>query len=138
MATSTSRLALSFGLAVTACTFRQNPDIDTVEAIKELKVGEALVSFIENKGEPSRVQRALICPPQGRIGPLTDAERRSCIEYSPVFGKYEDRQERDSAKEMLDKAAPKDDEEQQAGAGGWWGTIFAGGKNPRTDRKSVV
>ena len=117
-----------------AKTFRQNPDIDTAEAIKELKVGEALVSFIETKGEPSMVHRVLICPPEARIGPLTEPERRGCIEHSPVFGKYEDRQERDSAKEMLDKAAPKEDEEQQAGAGGWWGTIFAGGKNPRTGR----
>ena len=119
-----------------AKTFRQNPDIDTVEAIKELKVGEALVSFIENKGEPSMVQRAMICPPQARIGPLSEEERRGCIRYSPVFGKYEERQERDSAKEMLDKAASKDEETQEAsaGGGGWWGTIFSGGKNARTGR----
>jgi DNA helicase HerA-like ATPase len=117
-----------------AKTFRQNPDLDTAEAIKELKVGEALVSFLENKGEPSMVQRTMICPPQARIGPLTDEERRGCIEYSPVFGKYEDRQERDSAAEMIDKNKPKDDEEAQAGAGGWWGTILTGGKNPRTGR----
>ena len=118
-----------------AKTFRQNPDLDTAEAIKELKVGEALVSFLENKGEPSMVQRTLICPPQARIGPLTDEERRGCIEYSPVFGKYEDRQERDSAKEMLDKRAGSDEtQEADAGGGGFWGTIFSGGKNPKTGR----
>jgi hypothetical protein len=119
-----------------AKTFRQNPDLDTAEAIKELKVGEALVSFLENKGEPSMVQRTLIIPPQARIGPLTDEERRGCIEYSPVFGKYEDRQERDSAKEMLDKKAASDEtqEADASGGGGWWGTIFAGGKNARTGR----
>ena len=81
------------------------------------------------------VQRALICPPQGRIGPLTDEERRGCIEYSPVFGKYEDRQERDSAKEMLDKKSGAETQEADAGGGGgFWGTIFAGGKNARTGR----
>ncbi len=117
-----------------AKTFRMNPDLDTVEAIKELKLGEALVSFIENKGEPSMVQRAMIAPPQGRIGPLTDAERRSCIEYSPVFGKYEDRQERDSAKEMLDKKQGEAETQEASAGGGFWGTIFAGGKNPKTGR----
>ncbi len=118
-----------------AKTFRQNPDLDTVEVIKELKVGEALVSFLENKGEPAMVQRALICPPQGRIGPLTDEERRGCIEYSPVFGKYEDRQERNSAKEMLDKKQGTETSEADAGGGGgFWGTIFAGGKNSKTGR----
>ena len=117
-----------------AKTFRQNPNLDTVEAIKELKLGEALVSFLENKGEPAMVQRAMICPPQGRIGPLTDEERRGCIEYSPVFGKYEDRQERDSAKEMLDRKAGSEAQEADAGGGGFWGRIFAGGKNPNTGR----
>lgn len=117
-----------------AKTFRQNPDLDTVEAIKELKVGEALVSFLENKGEPAMVQRAMICPPQARIGPLTDEERRGCIEYSPVFGKYEDRQERDSAREILDKKAGTEAQEADAGGGGFWGTILGGGKNPKTGR----
>jgi DNA helicase HerA-like ATPase len=117
-----------------ARTFRQNPDIDTAEAIKELKVGEALVSFLENKGEPSIVQRVLICPPQARIGPLSDEERRGCIEYSPVFGKYEDRIERDSAREMLEKKQAADESQQADSSGGFWGTIFAGGKNPRTGR----
>ncbi len=118
-----------------ARTFRQNPDLDTAEVIKELKVGEALVSFLENKGEPAIVQRVLICPPQGRIGPLSDEERRGCIEYSPVFGKYEDREERESAREMLEKKQATETQEADAGGGGgFWGTIFAGGKNARTGR----
>jgi DNA helicase HerA-like ATPase len=60
-------------------TFRKNPAIDTERAIQELKVGEALVSFLHNKGEPSVVQRALIRPPMSRVGPLTDEERRDLI-----------------------------------------------------------
>ncbi len=73
-----------------ASTFRPNPELDTERVILELKVGEALVSMLENKGEPSIVQRTLIRPPSGRIGPLTDAERKNLIETSPVYGKYED------------------------------------------------
>ncbi len=55
--------------------------------IMELKVGEALVSMLENKGEPSMVQRTFIRPPEGRLGPVSKDERLSVIEYSPVFGK---------------------------------------------------
>src|SRR4029453_19558911 len=69
-------------------TFRRNPELDTERVILELKVGEALVSMLENKGEPSIVQRTLIRPPEGRIGPLTEAERRSIIPASPFNRKY--------------------------------------------------
>ena len=54
-----------------AQTFRKNPDMDTERAIQELQVGEALVSVLHNKGEPSVVQRTLVRPPMSRVGPLT-------------------------------------------------------------------
>ncbi len=60
-------------------TFRPNPALDTQRVIQELKVGEALVSVLHNKGEPSVVQRTLIRPPMSRVGPLTDAERTAAI-----------------------------------------------------------
>ena len=60
-------------------TFRANPDIDTERAIQELQVGEALVSVLHNKGEPSVVQRTLIRPPMSRVGPLTAEERKAII-----------------------------------------------------------
>ena len=56
-----------------AQTFRKNPDLDTERAIQELQVGEALVSVLHNKGEPSVVQRTLVRPPMSRVGPLTPA-----------------------------------------------------------------
>lgn len=61
-------------------TFVKNPEINTEQAIQQLKVGEALVSTLRNKGEPSMVQRALIRPPMARVGPLTPAERDALIE----------------------------------------------------------
>ncbi len=60
-----------------AQTFRPNPDIDTERAIQELKVGEALVSLLHGKGEPSMVERTLIRPPMSRVGPLTADERKA-------------------------------------------------------------
>lgn len=51
-------------------TFRQNPDIDTVQAIGSLNTGEALISFLTPSGSPDMVERALVLPPesQGRPG----------------------------------------------------------------------
>jgi len=116
-----------------ATTFRKNPDLDTEKVIMEMKVGEALVSTLENKGEPSMVQRTLIRPPEGRVGPVTADERQSVIEYSPVYGKYEETVDRESAHEMLTKRTEA--AAQQAGAGeggGGWGDIIFGGGAPAT------
>jgi DNA helicase HerA-like ATPase len=117
-------------------TFRKNPDLDTARVILELTVGEALVSMLENKGEPSMVQRTLIRPPEGRMGPVTKDERLSVIEYSPVFGKYEDAVDRESAHEMLAKRTEA--AAQEASSGGSWtdvifgtGTTAAGRRQPQ-------
>ena len=66
-------------------TFRPNPDINTERAIQELKVGEALVSVLVNKGEPSMVQRTLIRPPMSRVGPLKDAERQKLVDAGAYY-----------------------------------------------------
>jgi DNA helicase HerA-like ATPase len=108
-------------------TFRKNPDLDTERVIMELKTGEALVSTLENKGEPSMVQRTLIRPPEGRVGPVSADERLSVIEYSPVYGKYEETVDRESAHEIITKRADKTSEEAGAGGGGWGDIIFGGG-----------
>ncbi|MBI4965504.1 MAG: DUF853 family protein [Desulfomonile tiedjei] len=84
-----------------AQTFRPNPKLDTVRAITELEVGEALVSTLEASGAPSVVQRALIAPPSSRIGPISVDERMTIINSSPLFGKYEDLIDRESAYEQL-------------------------------------
>jgi len=85
-----------------AQTFRPNPDIDTERAIQELKVGEALVSLLHNKGEPSMVQRTLIRPPMSRVGPVTDEERKALIAKDKVnTEKYSETLARESAYERL-------------------------------------
>jgi DNA helicase HerA-like ATPase len=92
-------------------TFRPNPDFDTERAIMELQVGEALVSTLEAKGEPSMVQRTLIRPPASRLGPLTAQERSAVIAASPVKGIYDQRQDRQSAHEMLERGTAGGDAE---------------------------
>ncbi|MEO0671920.1 MAG: helicase HerA-like domain-containing protein [Pseudomonadota bacterium] len=122
-----------------AGTFRQNPDLDTEEVIKELGVGEALVSFLLDKGEPSMVQRTLIRPPNARIGPLTPAERQEITARSPVAGKYDETIDRESAHEMVKKRAEEREaaeqklaEEKAAKDGSWANVVF--GKGPRGGR----
>jgi hypothetical protein len=82
-------------------TFRQNPKFDTEEAITQLGVGEALVSFLDEKGVPSMVERAYILPPQGQLGPITPDLRAQLIRDSLVYGAYEQVQDRESAYEIL-------------------------------------
>lgn len=82
-------------------TFRINPDLDVEAAITELKVGEALVSTLDEKGAPTIVQRTLIKPPRSRLGPLTPKERAIIQSVSPLDGKYDTAVNRESAAEVL-------------------------------------
>jgi DNA helicase HerA-like ATPase len=82
-------------------TFRVNPKLDTLKAITELGVGEALVSVLDAKGTPTPVERAWVLPPQSRLTPLTDAERDQVIRSSLLYGVYEKTTDRESAYEVL-------------------------------------
>ncbi len=86
-------------------TFRINPALDVETAITELKVGEALVSTLEEDGSPSIVQRTLIAPPRSRLGPVTPKERAIIQSISPVDGKYDTAIDRESAAEVLAQKA---------------------------------
>lgn len=93
-------------------TFRVNPKVDVATAITELGVGEALVSFLNEKGAPNPVERTYVCPPESRIGPATEAERAITIKNSFVHGKYETLVDRESAYEILKAKAEKMAEEE--------------------------
>ncbi|MGE0405458.1 MAG: helicase HerA-like domain-containing protein [Candidatus Korobacteraceae bacterium] len=90
-----------------ADTFRSNPGLDVAEAITQLAVGEALVSFLDAKGMPEPVERALIRPPASRIGPITREERQNIIRNSVLHGTYERQVDRESAYERLKHRAEK-------------------------------
>ena len=95
-----------------AQTMRATPAFDTEKAIQELGTGEALVSFLDAKGSPSVVERAMVIAPCSRMGPVTDDERNGLINHSPVYGKYEDDLDRESAFEMLQKGVQATTEAQ--------------------------
>ena len=90
-----------------ADTFRVNPAFNAAEAIKELGVGEALVSTLGGKGIPGVVDRVLIRPPASRLGPATVAERNAVIEASIFSKRYDQPLDRRSAYEMLNERAEK-------------------------------
>jgi DNA helicase HerA-like ATPase len=92
-------------VAAAADTFRPNPKLDAKAALTALGVGEALVSCLDARGEPSVVQRALVVPPASRMQPLSDAEREAVVRASPLYGHYEQAIDRDSAFEMLKSRA---------------------------------
>ncbi len=92
---------------IVAETFPENPAINTEQCITELGIGEALVSVLNEKGQPTPVERILIRPPESRIGPMTGEERSQHIERSPYKGRYDTEVDRESAYEILKKRAEK-------------------------------
>ena len=131
-------------------TMRDNPGLDEAAAITELGVGEALVSCLDEKGRPGVVQRAFVVPPQGQIGPITEAQRRQLIQTSLVAGAYEKMVDRESAYEKLKARAaqaaeaavssPPPTQPQQHGSGGGLlgglGDLLGGGS--RGSRQTVA
>lgn len=112
---------------VAAQTFRPNPGFDTEAAITQLAVGEALVSLLDEKGQPGIVERALICPPRSRIGPITPELRAQLRRDSLVAGVYEKAIDRESAYERLSKAhapPPGTGTSGSSSGGGFLGGLF--------------
>ncbi len=84
-----------------ADTMRQNPNLDIATAITELAVGEALVSFLDDKGRPGVTERVFVLPPSSQIGPISPEQRKALIASSIVAGAYEKTVDRESAYEKL-------------------------------------
>ena len=99
-------------------TMRANPAFDAATAILELGVGEALVSFLDEKGRPGVVERAFIVAPGSRLGPLTPQERSAAIQGSVIYGHYEQVLDRESAYEKLKAAVPGGQTAQDAAPAG--------------------
>jgi DNA helicase HerA-like ATPase len=127
-------------------TMRANPKFSTEAAITELGVGEGLVSFLDEKGRPSVVERAYILPPASRIGPITPGERKAVIAASPVAGVYDKEVDRESAYEKLKGRAAASPAPAGAGAGapasggGWMDSVKGslGGLMTGSGRKDSI
>ena len=125
----------------TAQTMRPNPALNIEAAITELAVGEALVSFLDEKGRPSVTQRAYVAPPGSQIGPIADAQRQALLTNSLVAGVYETPLDRESAFEILrdraNAAAQQSTQAQEAssGLGGVLNDFLFGSTGPRGGKK---
>ena len=82
-------------------TMRPNPKFSSAEAITQLEVGEALVSFLDEKGAPRVVERAFIVPPASQVGAITAVDRAKIVRASVLYGHYESAVDRESAFEIL-------------------------------------
>lgn len=100
-----------------ARTLRPNPAFDTVTAITELRIGEALISMLDAKGSPMPVERALVYPPHSRMTPLTTQERDQVIRNSRLWPVYRKEIDRESAYEQLKQKADMIQQEKTADAG---------------------
>ena len=98
---------------VAADTFRPNPAFKTYETLLELGTGEALVSFLDEKGTPSIVERAKILFPLSQIGAISESERETLIKRSRLYGRYDHPVDRESAYELI-TAATLEAERQKA------------------------
>ena len=103
-------------LRAAARSFRVNPSFDTEEALQSIGTGEALVSVLDEKGIPSIVQKAGILPPRSAMDMTSDAECRQIILQSPLYGKYEEEEDRKSAFEMLEEYYADQQAQQEAEA----------------------
>jgi DNA helicase HerA-like ATPase len=112
-----------------AQTFRANPKLNVETVITEMGVGEALISFLDEKGTPGMVERAMVCPPRSQIGPITPEQRAAIIRGSVVAGIYETVVDRESAYERLKGkvAASSAAGTGAAASSGWMGGLEAAG-----------
>ncbi len=104
-------------LSRAAETYRPNPRFDTADAIRDVGVGEAVTSMLQDKGVPGIVERTLIRPPSSKLGPISASERKALLATSHVAGKYEEVLDRKSAYEILKaraEAAAKEAAEEEA------------------------
>ena len=110
------------GAKVAAKSFRANPEFDTFSVLTELGVGEALVSVLDEKGVPTVVKKTSILPPQSFMGIIDDDTRKNVVRNNPLYSKFFDVIDRESAYEILtsvaqqgmESAEAKADAEQQA------------------------
>lgn len=98
---------------VAADTFRANPAFKTYDTLLELGTGEALVSFLDEKGTPAVVERAKILFPLSQIGAITESQRADLINRSRLFGRYDHPIDRESAYEII-TTATQEAERQKA------------------------
>ncbi|MEB5569254.1 helicase HerA-like domain-containing protein [Mammaliicoccus sciuri] len=96
-----------------AQTFRQNESFDTAQVIGELKTGEALISFLNDEGQPNVVERAFIRPPESKIGVIDESVKKDLIENASLNETYKETFDRESAYEMLQNKIEKQPEEEQ-------------------------
>ena len=96
-----------------ADSFRTNPKFNTFDTIMELGTGEAVISFLNDRGEPEIAERAFILPPQSKIGVIDDFSRNKIINSSPLLNKYYEDQDDESAYEKITEIKEKEREEAE-------------------------
>ena len=114
-------------------TFRQKEGQDVETMITELKVGEALVSTLDENGIPSYVDRVTILPPRSKFGTAAPAVLKGILSGSPLYGKYAGTLDRDSASEMLQSESLKSSRKEAEAADVEYRKALAEAKREKTE-----
>lgn len=93
-------------LNAAAEAFRENPEFDTKELMQNFGTGEAVVSMLDEKGAPSVAEYAFVLPPESRMGALSDEERKTAVDNSPLNSKYLEMVDNVSAYEVITGRVP--------------------------------
>ncbi|MDE4005066.1 DUF853 domain-containing protein [Glaesserella parasuis] len=112
-------------------TFRANPNVNVVEAITQLGVGEALISVLDEKGMTTPVEIAYVYPPQSQLKPISQEERLSLVKQDDLYFHYSQYVDNASAFETLNAQAQAQQQaveqakaEENSFLGGMLGSIF--------------
>ncbi|MBQ1837503.1 MAG: DUF853 family protein, partial [Neisseriaceae bacterium] len=112
-------------------TFRTNPKFKVTEVISELAVGEALVSFLDEKGTPTPVERAFILPPQSKLSPISEAEQQNAIRSDVLYNAYHQSIDNYSAYEALQEEQKEQSSAKEEKKGGLLDSIKSGALGER-------
>ncbi|MBQ5450755.1 MAG: DUF853 family protein, partial [Treponema sp.] len=123
-------------LKAAAQSFRSNPEFNTEEAIQNLGIGEAIVSFLDEKGIPSVCQKVGILPPQSKIGPADIAKREMCMRSNSLYEKYKNDVDPLSAYETLSQAKKQQEEASAKSSASTSGAAKKGGSSKSPLAKS--
>ncbi len=95
-----------------AQSYRENEAFDTYETILALGTGEAIVSFLDEKGIPDIVRKVNILPPKCLMAAIDEARRDNLIKSSLLYSKYSEAVDPDSAYEFLQRKGMEDAENE--------------------------
>jgi DNA helicase HerA-like ATPase len=88
-------------IKLTAENYPETEFYDVDELLTCLGIGEAVVTVLNEKGNPTPLVHCMMNPPESRMDVVSDAELNAILNSSPLVAKYAEAIDRESAYEIL-------------------------------------